>query len=72
MVDDETTDPDRRAIRTSCPDHGMQHGYYTAEDEGKIVELPCAREECAFRESYRVRWPLAFKVKPEAQADGQP
>ena len=71
-MDDELTDPDRRQLQSACPTHGMQHGFYTADDNGKQVELPCAQKGCEFRETYEVRWPGAFKVKPEAQADGQP
>ncbi len=71
-VDEEETHPDRRALRSPCPTHGMQHGFYTADDDGKRVELLCAQKGCEFREIYEVRWPQAFRARPEAQADGQP
>ncbi len=72
MSEDEETHPDRRALRSPCPTHGMQHGFYTAEDDRKRVELRCSAEDCQFRELYEVRWPAAYRIRPEAQADGQP
>ena len=72
MNDDEPTQPDRRQLRSPCPTHGMQHGFYAPEDDGKRVELRCAQKACEFRETYEIRWPQALRVKPEAQADGQP